>query len=69
MEMFFLQSNCSEIILLRKKLLYDLRKRKKVILLLIILSEVGTNYIIPKAQRNKPQRSFQPAKAQRKMQI
>ena len=29
--------------------------------------EVGTNNIISKAQRNKAQRSFQPAKAQRKM--
>ena len=31
------------------------------------LTEVGTNNIISKAQRNKAQRSFQPAKAQRKM--
>ena len=31
------------------------------------LSEVGTNNIISKAQRNKAQRSFQAAKAQRKM--
>ena len=30
-------------------------------------AEVGTNNIISKAQRNKAQRSFQPAKAQRKM--
>ena len=30
-------------------------------------TEVGTNNIISKAQRNKAQRSFQPAKAQRKM--
>ena len=28
---------------------------------------MGTNNIIPKAQRNKAQRSFQPIKAQRKM--
>ena len=28
---------------------------------------MGTNNIIAKAQRNKPQRSFQPVKAQRKM--
>ena len=27
---------------------------------------MGTNYIIPKAQCNKAQRSFQPVKAQRK---
>ena len=31
------------------------------------LPEVGTNNIISKAQRNKAQRSFQPAKAQCKM--
>ena len=31
------------------------------------ITEVGTNNIISKAQRNKAQRSFQPAKAQRKM--
>ena len=31
------------------------------------LAEVGTNNIISKAQRNKAQRSVQPAKAQRKM--
>ena len=31
------------------------------------ISEVGTNNIISEAQRNKAQRSFQPAKAQRKM--
>ena len=30
-------------------------------------SEVGTNNIVPKAQRNKEQRSFQPGKAQPKM--
>ena len=30
---------------------------------------MGTNNIISKAQRNKAQRSFQPAKAQRKMRI
>ena len=30
-------------------------------------SEVGTNNIISKAQRNKAQRSFQPVKAQRKL--
>ena len=30
-------------------------------------TEVGTNNIIPKVQRNKAQRSFQPVKAQRKM--
>ena len=28
---------------------------------------MGTNNIMPKAQRNKAQRSFQPVKAQRKM--
>ena len=33
----------------------------------MISPEVGTNNIISKAQRNKAQRSFQPAKAQRKM--
>ena len=33
----------------------------------VYYSEVGTNNIISKAQRNKAQRSFQPAKAQRKM--
>ena len=32
-----------------------------------LIPEVGTNNIISKAQRNKAQRSFQPAKAQRKM--
>ena len=31
------------------------------------LSEVGTNNIIPKAKRNKPQQSFQQVKPQRKM--
>ena len=31
------------------------------------IAEVGTNNFIPKAQRNKAQRSFQPVKAQRKM--
>ena len=30
-------------------------------------TEVGTNNIIPEAQLNKAQRSFQPVKAQRKM--
>ena len=30
-------------------------------------AEVGTNNIVPKAQRNQAQRSFQPEKAQRKV--
>ena len=33
----------------------------------ICCTEVGTNNIISKAQRNKAQRSFQPVKAQRKL--
>ena len=32
----------------------------------VLTVEVGRNNIIPKAQRNKAQRSFQPVKAQRK---
>ena len=37
-----------------------------IILCYCLVSEVGTNNIIPKAQRNKAQRFFQPVKAQSK---